>query len=152
MEKKLRELGLELPEPTQPVAAYVPTVRVGNLVFCSGQICTVKGELAFKGKIGAELSVPEGYEAAKIAVLNCLSAIVNEIGSLDRIVRIVKLTGWVNSVSGFVEQPFVINGASELLEKIFGDKGKHTRVAISANGLPLDSPVEIDMIVEVETP
>lgn len=151
-EEKLRRLGLGLPEPPKPVAAYVPVVKAGKLVFTAGQLCMVRGELAFKGKLGAELTVTQGYEAARIAALNCLSVIKSEIGSLDRIARVVKVVGWVNSTPDFIQQPLVINGASELLQDIFGEKGKHARVAVSANSLPLDSPVEIDMIVEVEAP
>lgn len=149
VEAKLNELGIKLPEPPQPVGAYVPAVTTGQLVFCSGQLCMVDGKLAYQGKLGTDLSIAEGYEAAKIAALNCLSYIRSEIGSLDRISRVVKVVGFVNSAPGFIQQAQVINGASELLGKVFGDQGRHARAAVSTNELPLNSPVEVEMIVEI---
>lgn len=149
IEAKLKEMGLELPEAPKPVAAYVPAVQSGNLVFTSGQIPMVKGELAYVGKVGKERTEAEGYESAKICALNCLAVIKGQIGSLDKIVRVVKLVGFVNSADTFTMQPKVINGASELVGKLFGDKGLHARSAVGVNALPLDCTTEVEMIVEV---
>lgn len=150
IEKKLAEKGYNLPEAPKPVASYVPTIKVKDIVYTAGQIAFKDGELKYKGKVGAELSVEDGYEAAKLCILNCLSVIKGEIGSLDKIKQIVKVTGFVSSAPGFNEQPKVINGASDLLGEIFGDKGKHARAAVGVNELPLNSAVEIEMIVQVE--
>lgn len=149
-EQKLRELGFELPIAPKPVAAYVPAVRTGNLVFISGQAATRNGELLFKGKVGSDLTLEDGYKAAQVTILNSLALLKAEVGDLDRVKRIVKLLGWVNSGPGFEQQPQVINGASELLEKVFGERGRHARSAVSANELPFGTPVEIEMIAEVE--
>ena len=150
IEKKMKRLGLELPEVPKPVASYVPAVRSGNQVFTSGQIPFVKGELKCRGRVGEDLSVEEGYECSRIAALNCLAAIQSVIGDLDRIEQVVRVTGFVNSAPGFDGQPRVLNGASDLLVEIFGEKGRHSRLAIGTNELPLGAPVEIDMIVEVK--
>lgn len=149
-EERLTELGFELPEAPKPAAAYVPAVRTGNLVFISGQGTMVNGKWKYQGRVGEKYSVEDGYKAAQLVMLNALAVLRQEIGDLDRVKRIVKLLGWVNSSPDFNEQPFVINGASELLEKVFGDKGKHARSAVSAHVLPFDTTVEIEMIVEVE--
>lgn len=149
IESKLDQLGLKLPETPKPIAAYVPAVRIDSLVFTSGQIPVVEGSLKFKGKVGKDLTLDDGYEAAKVCVLNALSAVKNEIGSLDKIEKIVKLVGYVNSVQGFNKQPAVINGASELLQKLFGETGKHARVAIGVSELPNDAAVELEMIVKI---
>lgn len=140
-------MGLELPAAPSPVAAYVPAVTCGNLVFTSGQIPLVKGELACKGTVGKDCTEEQAQEAAKICALNCLAVIKAQIGSLDRIERIVKVVGFVNCMDTFTMQPKVINGASEFLGALFGDKGQHARSAVGANSLPLDSPVEVEMIV-----
>ena len=150
IEKKMKSLGLELPEVPKPVASYVPAVRSGNQVFTSGQIPFVKGELKCRGRVGEDLSVEEGYECSRIAALNCLAAIQSVIGDLDRIEQVVRVTGFVNSAPGFDGQPRVLNGASDLLVEIFGEKGRHSRLAIGTNELPLGASVEIDMIVEVK--
>ena len=150
VEDKLRAMGLELPEAPAPVAAYVPCVRTGNLVFVSGQVPRVKGELRYRGHVGAELSVTDGEQAARICALNALSVVKNEIGDLDRIRRIVKVTGFVSSGAGFHQQPKVIDGASVLLGELLGEKGKHARAAVGVNELPLGVAVELEMIVEVE--
>ena len=150
IEEKMKKLGLELPNIAKPVAAYVPTVRVGNLVYISGQGVTRDGKALMTGHVGAELSVEDGYEGARICALNALAALKQEIGDLDKVRRIVKVLGFVNSAPGFEEQPYVINGFSETMERIFGDKGRHARSAISANELPFGTPVEVEMIVEVE--
>ena len=150
VEDKLRAMGLELPEAPAPVAAYVPCVRTGNLVFVSGQVPRVKGELRYRGHVGADLSVADGEQAARVCALNALSVVKNEIGDLDRIRRIVKVTGFVSSGAGFHQQPKVIDGASVLLGELLGEKGKHARAAVGVNELPLGVAVELEMIVEVE--
>lgn len=150
--KNLRDLDIHLSEAYKPVAEYVPAKTFGNLVYTSGQDCRKDGELIFKGKVGEEgLTVEEGYKAARQTMINCLSALQQEVGDLNRIKQVVKVLGFVNSADGFVEQPYVMNGASELLVKVFGEKGRHARSALSANELPFDTPVEIEMIVELES-
>jgi enamine deaminase RidA (YjgF/YER057c/UK114 family) len=148
-EDKLRQMGLELPPPPTPVAAYLPTVRTGNLVFVSGQVPREKGELNYRGHVGSDLSVEDGRSAARICALNALAAIKQELGDLDRIQRIVKLTGYVASAAGFTDQPKVVDGASVFLIELFGDKGQHARAAVGVNELPLGVSVELEMIVEV---
>ena len=120
-------------------------------MFISGQGPVENGQYKYTGKLGKDLTLEEGYEAAKVVALNCISVLKQEIGDLSKLRRIVKLLAWVNSAPGFNQQPLVINGASELLEEVFGEKGKHSRSAISANELPFNTPVEIEMIVEIET-
>jgi len=149
-EKKLQEMGIDLPTPPKPVASYVPTVQTGNLVFVSGQLPFVEGSLKYEGKVGGEVSLDEGYEAAKLCTINCLSVIKGEIGDLSKVKRIVKLTGYVSSAENFNKQPQVINGASDFLGEVFGKKGEHSRAAVGVNELPLNTPVEIEMIVEVD--
>ena len=148
-EMRLGALGIRLPAVQKPIASYVPAVRTGNLVFLAGQGPLVNGRPTVTGKVGAELTEEEGYKAARTAILASLAALHAEIGSLDRVRQVVKLTGWVASAPGFTRQPWVINGASDLLVEIFGDAGRHARSAVGANELPLDIPVEIEMIVEV---
>lgn len=148
-ESKLVQLGIELPPPPKPVATYVPAVRVGDLLFLSGVIPFRDGKLALEGKLGEDLTVEQGYEAARLAVLNALSIARSEIGTLDRVKRVVRLVGYVASAVGFVQQPAVVNGASDLLVKIFEDAGRHARVAVGAVELPLRSPVELELIVQV---
>ena len=149
IEKRLKELNYKLPEPPKPVASYIPVIKSGNLVFTAGQIALEENKLKYEGKVGQDLTLEQGYEAAKLCVLNCLSVIKDEIGDLNRIKKIVKVTGYVSSSDNFNEQPKVLNGASELLGEIFYDKGKHVRSAVGVNELPLNSAVEIEMIVEV---
>jgi enamine deaminase RidA (YjgF/YER057c/UK114 family) len=149
IEDKIKELGYELPEAPRPLAAYIPALKINNLVFTAGQLPTVKGELKIKGKLGKEVTEEEGRNAAQNSALNCLSVIKSVVGDLDAVERIVKLTVFVNSADGFTDQPKVANGASELLVNIFGEKGKHVRSAVGVNELPLNAPVEIEMIVEV---
>jgi len=149
-EEKLKEIGITLPRTPKPAAAYIPAKKVGNLVFCSGQGPSVEGKLIHTGKVGEEKTVEEGYEAARICVLNCLAAVRDLVGSLDRIEEIVQLRGFVNSAPDFGQQPEVVNGASELLEKIFGEKGKHARCALGTSSLPRDITVELEMIVKVK--
>jgi enamine deaminase RidA (YjgF/YER057c/UK114 family) len=148
-EDKLKSLGLELPEAPKPVATYVPAVRAGNLLFLSGVLPMRNGQLAYAGKLGRELTVSEGTEAAKVAILNALAIAKQEIGSLDRITRVVKVVGHVASAEGFTDQPQVLNGASDLLVAIFGEAGRHARVATGAAELPRRAAVEIEVILAV---
>lgn len=148
-EDRLRGLGLGLPEAPAPQAAYIPFVRAGNLVYTSGT-GPIRGDtFVYQGKLGSDLMVEEGYDAARITMLNLLSTLKGAIGDLDRVERIVKVTGFVASAPNFGQQPEVMNGASELLERLFGERGRHARSAIGVNELPRNIPVEIEMIVEV---
>ena len=149
IEEKLNEMGFALPEAPKPLASYIPVTRSGNLVFTAGQIPMANGELIFKGKVGRDISLEDGVKAAELCTVNCLSVIKSEVINLDSIKRIVKVTVFVNSADGFTYQPKVANGASDLLVKVFGDNGKHVRSAVGVNELPIDSSVEIEMIVEV---
>ena len=149
-EAKLKSLGIELPPAPKAVANYVPAVRSGNLVFLAGQGPLADGKPTITGKVGTDVTEEDAYKAARATILNSLSALRAEIGSLDKVARIVKLTGWVNSAPGFIRQPFVINGASDLLVQIFGDAGRHARTAVSANELPFNIPVEIEIVVEIK--
>lgn len=149
-EQTLRDMGIALPEVPKPTAAYVPAKRVGNLVFCSGQGPSVEDKLICTGKVGAEKTLEEGYEAARICALNCIAAVKDLIGSLDKIEEIVQVRGFVNSAPHFGKQPEVINGASEILEKIFGEKGKHARCALGTSTLPGNITVEVEMVVKVK--
>lgn len=146
---KLVELGLTLPVAPKPVATYVPAVRVGDLLFLSGVLPSRDGQLVMTGKLGDTLSIEQGIEASKIAVLNALAIVRSEVGSLDYIKRIVKMVGHIASAPGFTGQPEVLNGASDLLVAVFGDRGRHARVAVGAAELPRQAPVEIELIVQV---
>ncbi len=148
-EAKLKEMGIEIPEAPKPLAAYIPALKTGNLVMTAGQLPMVDGKLKFEGKVGYDINTDIAKDAAKQCAINCLSVIKSEIGSLDRIKRIVKLTVFVNSADNFTEQPQVANGASEFVVEVFGDAGKHVRSAVGVNELPINAPVEIEMIVEV---
>jgi enamine deaminase RidA (YjgF/YER057c/UK114 family) len=151
VEKRLASMGLELPKPSPAAGNYVgAVVTEGNLVFVSGHGPFVAGKQEYKGKVDSEVSVEEAYEAAKLVMLNCLRSLRDEIGSLDRVLRIVKLLGMVNSDPRFARQPEVINGASDLLTELFGDRGKHARSAVGLGALPFAIPVEIEMVVEIE--
>jgi enamine deaminase RidA (YjgF/YER057c/UK114 family) len=149
VETRLAELGLSLPSPPQPVGAYLLAQQVGDLLFLSGTTCYVDGGLLFTGRVGAELTVEEGYAAARQTALNLLSVIKATLGDLDRVERIVKLNGYVNSAPDFDRQPAVINGASDLFEKIYGQNGKHARTSIGVSDLPGHIPVEIELIVQI---
>ena len=150
VDARLAELGIEVPEAAAPVANYVGYLRSGNLVFVSGQVPLVDGAFKFQGKVGAEFSVEEGQEAARICAINIIAQLKAACGSdLDRVQRIVKLGGFVNSTPEFTDQPKVINGASDLMVAVFGDSGKHTRAAVSAGALPLGVAVEVDAIAEI---
>jgi enamine deaminase RidA (YjgF/YER057c/UK114 family) len=148
-EAQVKALGLSIPQTPRPAANYVPAVQSGNLIFASGQTPTVEGKLSVKGKLGREVSIEQGQQAARVALLNCLAAVRSITGSLDAIKRIVKLNGYVASAEGFGAQPQVVNGASLLLEEIFGDAGKHARASIGVAELPGGAPVEVELIVEV---
>ncbi len=150
-EEKIKQLGITIPEPVKPLAAYIPAMQVGNLVMTSGQVPMSAGVVKYQGKVGKNLSEEEGKEAAKLCAINCLSAVKSIIGSLDKIKRIVKLTVFIASAEGFTAQPKVANGASEFIGEIFGDAGKHVRSAVGVSELPLNSAVEIEMIVEVKS-
>jgi enamine deaminase RidA (YjgF/YER057c/UK114 family) len=149
VEDRLSELGLTVPEVVPPVAAYVPVVRDGDLVFTSGQLPMVGGALAATGKVGAEVDADAAKALAETCALNAIAAIKSEIGDLDKVARVVKVVGFVASDPGFTGQPGVINGASELFVKAFGDKGIHARSAVGVAALPLDAPVEVEAIVSV---
>ena len=148
-EAKLKELGLTLPDPPKPVANYVPVVRVGELLFLSGVLPSRDGQLIMTGKLGQELTIEQGKEASRVAVLNGLSIIRHAAGSLDRVKQIVKMVGHIASAQGFTDQPQVLNGASDLLVSLFGDAGRHARVAVGAAELPRQAPVEIELIVQL---
>lgn len=149
VEEKLKELGLELPPPATPMANYVPAVRSGNLVFLSGH-GPVEKDRIIRGKVGRDLTVEEGYQAARIVAIGLLGSLKGVIGDLDKVRRIVKLLGMVNCVPDFLNHPQVVNGASDLLVEVFGDRGRHARSAVGMPALPIDIAVEIEMIAEVE--
>jgi enamine deaminase RidA (YjgF/YER057c/UK114 family) len=148
LDDRLAELGIEIPEVAKPVAAYVPAVVTGNLVFTAGQLPFVNGALPETGKVGAEVSAASATDLARTCVLNGLAAAKGAIGSLDRITRVVKVVGFVASDPSFTGQPAVINGASLLLGEIFGEAGAHARSAVGVAVLPLDAPVEIEFVFE----
>lgn len=147
--EKIESLGYALPEAPPPVGSYVQCVRSSNLLFLSGGISIV-GDKKILGKVGQDLSIEEGQEAARLCILNRLAVVKQELGSLDRVTRIVALNGFVNSPGDFYDHPAVMNGASNLLIDIFGEKGKHTRTALGAPALPLNVAVELNLIVEFE--
>jgi enamine deaminase RidA (YjgF/YER057c/UK114 family) len=147
--EKIAALGLTLPQVPTPIAAYVNCVRSGNLLFLSGGL-PIDGDKKIIGKVPTDVSVEEAYEGARIAILNRLAVIQDEIGSLDRVKQIVTINGFVSSAPDFYGHPQVINGASELLVEIFGEKGKHSRTALGVTALPLNVAVEINMIVEIQ--
>ena len=147
--RKLEQLGLELPTVVPPVANYVPAVRTGSIVYTSGQLPMVDGALVATGKVGAAVSPEQAAELARTCALNALAAVDGLVG-IDSVVRIVKVAGFVSSAPGFAGQPAVLNGASDVLGEIFGDVGVHARSAVGVSELPLDAPVEVELIVEVE--
>jgi enamine deaminase RidA (YjgF/YER057c/UK114 family) len=150
IEEKLRALGLELPQPPQPVGNYRPARRVGSLVFTSGQTARLNGVRRYVGKVGKEVSQEDAYLSARDSALNCLACVKWIVGDLDRVRGVVKALGFVNCVDGFEHQPAVINGASDLIEKLWGEAGAHARSAIGVNALPSNVSVELEMIFEVE--
>jgi len=150
VQDRLDALGLELPEVATPAGAYVPALVSGNLVFTAGQIPLVDGKLMATGKVGSEIDVDYAREIARRCALNAIAAVKSVIGDLDRVKRVIKVVGFVSSEPSFTQQPQVINGASELLEQVFGEAGIHARSAVGVAVLPLDAPVEVELIVEFE--
>ncbi len=151
IDARLEELGIEVPQPAVPVANYVGYVVTGNLIFVSGQVPVEGGEFKFKGKLGAEISVEDGQAAARLCGINIIAQLKQALdGDLDRVTRIVKLGGFVNSTPDFVQQPQVVNGVSDLMVEVFGDKGRHARAAVSAGSLPIGVAVEVDAVVEFD--
>jgi enamine deaminase RidA (YjgF/YER057c/UK114 family) len=148
-EERLEQLGVGLPAPAAPVAAYVPCVRTGNLVYVSGQVPLVDGKPSHLGRLGAEVGLEEGAAAARTCAVNVLAALKAELGELSRVRRLVKVTVFVASEPGFIDQPKVANGASELFGEAFGEAGRHARAAVGVAALPLGVPVEVDAIAEV---
>lgn len=149
VEARLSELGFSLPDPFPPVGNYVGAVTAGELVFVSGHGPFKDGRPLYSGKLDSQVSVEQGYEAARLVMLHCLTSLKNEIGSLNRVRQIVKLLGMVNSDSSFSRQPEVVNGASDLLTELFGDRGRHARSAVGMGALPLEIPVEVEMVVRI---
>jgi enamine deaminase RidA (YjgF/YER057c/UK114 family) len=147
--ERLAELGIELPEVVTPLASYVPAVRTGNLVYTSGQLPMVAGVLPQSGKVGGAVSPTDAKELARLCALNALAAVHSLVG-IDSVARVVKVVGFVASAPGFNGQPGVVNGASQLFGDVFGDAGAHARSAVGVSELPLDAPVEVEIIVEVE--
>jgi enamine deaminase RidA (YjgF/YER057c/UK114 family) len=148
IDDRLKELGITLPAPRAPLANYVPARRVGNLVYTAGQISGT-AEREFKGKLGQDVSIEEGREAARLSALNCLAALLTVVDSLDAVKQLVRVGGFVNSAAGFDQQAAVMNGASDTFVQIFGDAGRHARTAVGVNELPLGFAVEVELIVEV---
>ncbi|WP_245680546.1 RidA family protein [Bacillus marinisedimentorum] len=149
VEDKLAASGYELPDPPSPAGNYLAAIRSGQLLYISGVTCKWNGKLEFKGKVGEDFTVEEGYEAARITTLNHLAIIKETLGSLDKVARIIKITGYVNCSSDFTEIPQVLNGSSDLAVKLLGEEGKHIRCAVGVNSLPGGAAVETDMIIEV---
>ncbi len=146
----MTELGITLPQAPKPVATYIPAVRVGDLLFLSGTGPFKDGAIVYAGKLGKDLTVEQGYEAARLTLLNALAMVRQELGTLDRVTRVVRLTGHVASAGGFTQQPAVINGASDLLVQIFGEAGRHARLALGAAELPLNMAIELELILQVK--
>lgn len=149
VEARLERLGIELPTPGAPMANYVQCVRDGNILYVSGHGPFKDGKPAFTGKVGRDLSVEEGYQAARLSAIGLLGVLKAYLGDLDRVDRVLKLLAFVSSADGFGDQPKVVNGASDLLVEVFGESGRHARSAIGTSQLPLDIPVEIEMIVRI---
>ena len=148
IDEKLAALDITLPTPPKPAGSYIPVLKTGSLVFVSGQIPIKDGQVQFKGQVPSSISIEDAQKAAKLCIINVLAQLKSELGTLDKISRIVRVSGFVNSAQEFFEQPKIINAASDLLFEIFGEKGKHTRVAVGVASLPLNSAVEIDLIAE----
>jgi enamine deaminase RidA (YjgF/YER057c/UK114 family) len=148
-EKRLGELGVVLPEAAAPVANYVAFVRSGNLLMVSGQICLAAGKLVAKGQLGADVSIEDGQKAARACAVNVLAQVKSALGDLDQVARVVRLGGFVNAAPGFLEGPKVMNGASDLMVAVFGDKGKHARTTVGVSALPLDAAMEVEALFEV---
>lgn len=149
-EANLAALGLTLPNPPAAAGSYVPTVRTGNLLYCAGTICMVAGQMTHVGQVGKEQTVQTANKSAEVCALNTLANIKAAVGSLDKVARVVFVSGFVNAVDGFGDSPAVINGASDLFLKVFGDAGKHARAAVAVNGLPKGSTTEVQVVVELK--
>jgi enamine deaminase RidA (YjgF/YER057c/UK114 family) len=151
IEKRLAEMGITLPTPSTPVANYVPFVRTRNMLICSGQICfDAEGKLVAKGKLGAGVSIEDGQNAARACAVNLLAQVKAAVGDLDKVARVIRLGGFINSAPDFVEGPKVMNGASDLMVAAFADKGRHARTTVGVAALPLDAAVEVEGVFEVE--
>lgn len=148
-EEKIKELGIDIPEAPKPLGSYVPCIQAGNLLFLSGILPLRNGKLLRQGRVGEDISIDEAREDAKTAAINALSVLKSYIGSIDKVKRCIKITGYVSSAPDFTEQPKVLNAASDLMFEIFGEAGRHARAAVGVNVLPLNSPVEIEFIFEV---
>jgi enamine deaminase RidA (YjgF/YER057c/UK114 family) len=149
IEDKLASLGIRLPSPPDSAGSYVQVVITHNLAFVSGQIPTEAGQVRFRGKVGRDITIEAGQQAARLCTINALAQLKSAIGSLERIKRVVKVTGFVNCEPSFADQPKVLNGASDLLVEVFGENGKHARAAVGVSSLPFDSAVEVEFIVEI---
>ena len=149
VEARLNDLGITLPQAAAPVANYVPTVISGSMLYVSGQLPMRDGELKYRGKLGDDTSLEDGQAAARLCGLNVVAQVKAALGDLDRVVRVVKLTGFVNGTPDFTDHPKVINGASDLMAEIFADRGKHARSAVGTTGLPLGAAVEVDAVLEI---
>ena len=149
IEEKLKALGIILPSPPRPAGSYIPVVKTGNLVFVSGQIPMSDGKIIYSGKVTKDVSIEDAQKAARLCIINALAQLKSELGNLDKISKIIRVSGFVNSPREFTEHPKVINGASDLLFEIFEKKGQHARIAVGVSSLPLNSVVEVDMIVEI---
>ncbi|WP_269525899.1 RidA family protein [Coraliomargarita parva] len=149
-EQRLSELGIELPAAPAPAGNYVPALQIGNLLYLSGAICLVNGEMTHTGKVGADRDLAYGQAAARVCALNLLAVAKAHVGNLDKIQRVVQINGFVNGVPGFADSPAVINGASDLLVEILGERGRHTRAAVAVTGLPKDTTVEIQAVMEID--
>lgn len=150
IEKRLEELGIELPETNMPIANYVLANRVGNVLYLAGMGPSRGKEALYRGKLGESISIEEAYQATRCAAINVLSMIRHELGDLDKVKKIIKMTGYINCTPEFEQQPAVLNGASDLFGEVFGEKGRHARAAIGVNALPMSIPVEIEVMVECE--
>lgn len=148
-EAKLQQLGITLPPAPAGVGAYVPWIRTGNLIFTSGQLPWREGKLAYTGKVGGELSVEDGYQAARLSAINAIAQLKSAVQDLERVKQIVRVEGYVHAAPGFREHPKVLNGASDLFNEVFGARGKHARIALGINEMPLDAPVQLSVIAEV---
>lgn len=146
-EERAKSMGITIPKAATPVGAYLLAVQSGTLIFTAGQGPVKDGVPAYKGKIGCDLTVEDGYEAAKLAALNCLAAAKSILGTLDRVERVVKVNGYVNSAPGFTDQPKVMNGASDVLAQIFGENGRHARTSVGVNELPMNIAVEVELVL-----
>ena len=149
VEKKLAELGINLPTPAAPIATYVGFVRTGSLLFVSGQLCLAEGRLVAAGQLGIAVSIEDGQAAARACAINLIAQVKAALGDLDRVVRVVRLNGFINSAPSFVDGPKVMNGASDLIVEVFGENGRHTRTTVGVAVLPNDAAVEVDGVFEV---